>query len=147
MNNVDPARMKRSFADIEADLLKAEEDFGSAQAAIAEAKKKLTTALERINTHQQEFDEATYALRQRSSPGTHWGSEDAAPNVLSLRVEDEIASSRPAQKAEPRRTEEQEEEIFSSPIGTSERTSVNKGGFQLLKSQIGSLEKVDQQRG
>ena len=66
---------KRTIADIENDLLKAEEVFADADARLKKAERDRRTALDTVNKHQMEFDEAISALRQRSIPDSKWRLE------------------------------------------------------------------------
>jgi hypothetical protein len=81
----------RALAQIESDLLKAEADFAEADDRLKEAERDRDLALDTINQHQLEFDEAVAELRQRSTVGSNWkldmemaedfaeGSFDASP--------------------------------------------------------------------
>lgn len=89
--NVDSAG--RSLAEIEHDLVKAETAFTDADKRMMHAKRERQTALEAINGHQAELDEALAALRQRSTPGSRWRPDDQPDNVLSLGSENELSES------------------------------------------------------
>ncbi|MCB2060044.1 MAG: hypothetical protein R3E09_02420 [Novosphingobium sp.] len=76
---------KRALAQIESDLQKAEEAFVDADNRLKEAERDRHTALDTINKHQMEFDEAVTELRQRSIPESKWRlqpGETKAPLVL-----------------------------------------------------------------
>lgn len=65
----------RGLAAIESDLYKATEAFADANARLQEAERDRNSALETIDRHQTEFDEAIAQLRQRSTPGSKWRLE------------------------------------------------------------------------
>lgn len=72
MNGIESLHGERSLALIESDLLKAEAKFAEADARLKEAQRDRVAALDTINKHQTEFDEAVAELRQRSTPGSKW---------------------------------------------------------------------------
>jgi len=81
----------RSLAQIENDLLKAEEAFADADARCKEAELQRRAAFDKLNKHQTELDETIAALRQRSIPGSKWHPEaSAASAALFLEPEDMV---------------------------------------------------------
>lgn len=83
MSEKNSGQSRRTIAEIESDLLKAEEIFADADARLRKAERDRRAALDAVNTHQMEFDEAFAALRQRSIPDSKWrleeqGAEDPA---------------------------------------------------------------------
>ena len=91
---------KRAIADIESDLLKAEEVFVDADARLKKAERDRRMALDKINKHQMELDEAIEALRQRSIPGSKWRLESGeaeyllVPEAEDKAEEEEVAPKR-----------------------------------------------------
>lgn len=82
-------RGKTCLAGIENNLLKAEEAFADADARFKEAERDRRAALETINMHQSEMDEAIAELRQHSFPGTKWRIEHGGnEEALELHSED-----------------------------------------------------------
>jgi len=78
----------RTIAEIEGNLLKAEEAFADADTRFKEAERDRRAALDTINKHQVEFDRAIAHLRQRSIPGSKWRLEtEQAEDALVLEVE------------------------------------------------------------
>jgi hypothetical protein len=77
------ARKIRPLAEVEGDLLSAEEAFKSAVGRLNEAKRDLEGALRRINQHQTELDDAVAALRERSVPGSRWRENSCGELLLS----------------------------------------------------------------
>ena len=87
--NVDASR--RSLAEIENDLIKAETAYSDADKRMTHAKRERQIALEAINQHQVELEAALAALRQRSTPGSRWHPDDHPEDVLSLGSEAELS--------------------------------------------------------
>lgn len=87
----------RSLAEIESDLIKAEEAFRDADTRFRKAQQDRRAALSTIDKHQDELDECLLSLRQRSVPGTKWCLElGKAEETLDLQSEfivSEIISS------------------------------------------------------
>lgn len=87
----------RSLAEIESDLIKAEEAFRDADTRFRKAQQDRRAALSTIDKHQDELDECLLSLRQRSVPGTKWCLElGKAEETLDLQSEfivSEIVSS------------------------------------------------------
>lgn len=86
----------RSLAQIESDLIKAEETFADADARCKEAERERLEAFDKLNVHQAELDDAIARLRQRSIPGSKWRPEAetaAAAPILEL---DTAADAEPA---------------------------------------------------
>lgn len=65
----------RSLAEIEIDLLKAEDAFAEADTRFKKAQHDRRAALNLIDKHQVEMDKCFLDLRQRSVPGTKWRQE------------------------------------------------------------------------
>ncbi len=85
-------RRGRTLAEIEIDLLKAEDAFAEADTRFKKAQHDRRAALNLIDKHQVEMDKCFLDLRQRSVPGTTWRQEDGEPDkTLELSSED-IAS-------------------------------------------------------
>jgi hypothetical protein len=82
--NVDGVAKRRSVGEIESDLLAAETAYGDAEKRLKDAQRERQAALEAINKHQTEFDQAIAQLRQRSSPDSHWGAGGTAGETLML---------------------------------------------------------------
>ncbi|MCJ2179811.1 hypothetical protein [Novosphingobium album (ex Hu et al. 2023)] len=70
-----PTSDLRSLAAIESNLHQAGEAFADASTRLQEAERDRNRALEAINKHQVEFDEAIARLRQQSTPGSKWRLE------------------------------------------------------------------------
>lgn len=84
----------RTLAEIENELLKAEAAYADADERLEIANRERRTALQSINEHQAEFDEALAALRQRSTPGSIWHPQPEGPDdVLALSSDDELADA------------------------------------------------------
>jgi hypothetical protein len=81
---VDEVAKSRSVSEIESDLLAAEKAYGDAEKRLKDAQRERQAALEAINKHQSEFDQAIAQLRQRSSPDSHWGACGNAGETLML---------------------------------------------------------------
>ena len=81
---VDEVAKSRSVSEIESDLLAAEKAYGDAEKRLKDAQRERQVALEAINKHQTEFDQAIAQLRQRSSPDSHWGDGGTAGETLML---------------------------------------------------------------
>lgn len=99
MNGNGAQHNSRAVAEIESDLLKAEEAFADADNRVKEAERDRRTALDTINNCQMEFDKAIAELRQRSAAGSKWHLEmGGGEKALILKPEDigehEIASQR-----------------------------------------------------
>ena len=84
MPNVDRVANSRSVGEIESDLLAAETAYGDAEKRLKDAQRERQAALEAINKHQTEFDQAIAQLRQRSSPDSHWGAGGTPGETLML---------------------------------------------------------------
>lgn len=91
MGKQDADASRRSLADIESDLLRAETAYGDADSRMILAERERQTALQTINRHQAELDAALATLRQRSTPGSRWRPGDQPEEVLSLGSEDELS--------------------------------------------------------
>lgn len=79
----------RSLAEIEIDLLKAEDAFAEADTRFKKAQHDRRAALDLIDKHQVEMDKCFLDLRQRSVPGTKWRQEGGEPEeILELDSED-----------------------------------------------------------
>lgn len=105
---------KRGLAGIEADLLKAEEAFADADARFKEAEQDRRAALETINLHQREMDEAFAELRKLSIPGTRWRSEQAGgEEPLELHSEDIVTDGRRVTAGEASLTSEATKKAFA----------------------------------
>jgi hypothetical protein len=75
----------RPLGEIEAELLKSEDDYAEADEALRKAKKAREAALESIISCQLELDDAVAQLRSVATPGTRWYSEQSsAPDILNL---------------------------------------------------------------
>jgi len=81
---VDGVANGRSVGEIESDLLAAESAYGDAERRLKDAQRERQAALEAINKHQTEFDQAIAQLRQRSSPDSHWGAGGTTGEMLML---------------------------------------------------------------
>lgn len=84
MPNVDGVANRRSVGEIESDLLAAETAYGDAEKRLKDAQRERQAALEAINKHQTEFDQAIAQLRQGSSPDSHWRAGGPAGETLML---------------------------------------------------------------
>lgn len=69
----------RALAQIEAELLKAEAAYIDADTRLREAERDRQSALDTINSHQVEFDQAVAELRRRSTPGSRWREQLTHP--------------------------------------------------------------------
>lgn len=86
-------RRGRSLAEIEIDLMKAEDAFAEADTRFKKAQHDRRAALNLIDKHQVEMDKCFLDLRQRSVPGTTWRQEGGEPEeALELNAE-HVASS------------------------------------------------------
>lgn len=81
---VDGVANSRSVGEIESDLLAAESAYGDAEKRLKDAQRERQAALEAINKHQTEFDQAIAQLRERSSPDSRWGAGGTAGEMLML---------------------------------------------------------------
>lgn len=82
----------RSLAEIESDLLKAEQEFLDADSRFRKAQQDRRSALSTIDKHQDELDECLLSMRQRSVPGTKWCLEQGqADETLDLHSEDIVS--------------------------------------------------------
>lgn len=89
MDATQPQQNGRTLAQIEGDLLKAEASFADADSRHKAAERDRRAAVETINRHQVEFDQAIAQLRQRSTPGSRWRLEIEKPeDALILQPED-----------------------------------------------------------
>jgi len=66
---------RRALAEIESAMLKAEEVFTDADTRCKQAERDRRAALDTINKHQAELDDAVGQLRQRSVVGSKWRVE------------------------------------------------------------------------
>ena len=81
-----PAELKsRPLAEVETDLLAAEQAFEDAVNRMNDARSDLEAALGRINQHQDELDRAVAALRERSPAGSRWKAGLSDRDELLLR--------------------------------------------------------------
>ncbi|HEX8056088.1 MAG TPA: hypothetical protein VF481_05465 [Novosphingobium sp.] len=78
----------RSLAQIESDMVAAEEAFAEAEKRLEQAQKDRDAALAAIDRHQSELDAAVSRLRERSPAGSHWKGRAGDPAVLMLDHED-----------------------------------------------------------
>lgn len=80
---------ERTLAEIESDLLDAEKAFDEADTRLKKAECDRRDALDAVNKHQAEIDEAIAQLRQRSIVCSKWhlDAEDA-DDVLILQTND-----------------------------------------------------------
>lgn len=100
MTKENSVRSGRCLAEIESNLREAENAFADADARYRQADQDRQTAVETINQHQAEIDDAVRQLRDLSIPGTHWSaasSQEGEPLVLNSGD----MLSREKQKAEP----------------------------------------------
>ncbi|QFT77367.1 hypothetical protein [Erythrobacter sp. THAF29] len=67
----------RCLAQVETDLVKAEDAFADADARLKAARADRAAAIELINGHQREMDALIADMRRRSVPGTKWHPEGA----------------------------------------------------------------------
>lgn len=81
----------RSLAQIESDMIAAEEAFAEAEKRLEQAQKDRDAALAAIDRHQSELDAAVSRLRERSPTGSHWKGRVGDPAVLMLDHEDSSA--------------------------------------------------------
>ena len=82
----------RRLAEIERDLLDAEEAFRDADLRFRNAQKDRRAALSTIDKHQDELDECLLLMRQRSVPGTKWCLElGQSEETLDLHSEDIVS--------------------------------------------------------
>jgi len=89
MNGEDASQKRRTLASIESELLKAEEAFIEADHRLNKAESDRRAALEKINKHQTEIDEAIATLRQGSIAGSKWGfATRKAEDALILQPEE-----------------------------------------------------------
>lgn len=65
----------RCLAQVETDLIKAEDAFADADARLKAARADRAAAIELINDHQREMDSLIADMRRRSVPGTKWHPE------------------------------------------------------------------------
>lgn len=90
----------RSLAEIEGDLIKAEEAFADADARYKLAQRDRSDALRNIDKHQVELDERVVEMHRRSVPGTKWRQEMGdLDGTLELHSEDIVAEA--ARNASP----------------------------------------------
>lgn len=75
----EPRNGGRTLAQIESDLLEAEAAFGDADHRLKDADRDRRAAIDAINKHQVEFDEAVTELRRRSAAGSRWRLEMESP--------------------------------------------------------------------
>lgn len=81
----------RNLAQIESDMTAAEAAYAEAEKRLEQAQKDRDAALVAINRHQSELDMAVSRLRERSPAGSHWKGADDAAAVLMLEHEDSSA--------------------------------------------------------
>lgn len=119
-----------SFAEIEKNLLEAEDRLQDANERIRIAQDEKNDALKCLNRYQEEFEKAYAKLQRRSSPGTHWADKAGTTHdALDLRAEDEVQVVDFRSENDHPKTERSE-----SP---SQKTARH---FQLLRTQVGSIE-------
>ena len=87
---------RRNFAQIETELLKAQETYLDASARMEAALAERDKALATINACQEEFDEAMQGLRSSSIPGSRWhGRKDGNGMELVLGSDQEVVPGKP----------------------------------------------------
>jgi hypothetical protein len=87
-----PAQNARSLAQIESDMIAAEQAYSAADERLNQAQRDRDAALAAIDKHQFELDAAVDRLRERSPAGSIWrGSGAGAAGVLMLEHEDSSA--------------------------------------------------------
>lgn len=94
MINEKSLRSGRCLAEIEGNLREAEKAFEDADARFKQAETDRRMAVEIINRHQAEIDDAIRQLRDRSIPGTHWSDQPPAEDEpLMLNSDDMVSNS------------------------------------------------------
>jgi hypothetical protein len=101
MNENENLRDGRSLAQIENDLLKAEVSYAEADARFQAALGDRTCALETINQHQMELDEAVAALRQSSIAGSRWKIETGEFDDIVMSNDDDLSDRSKARRLGP----------------------------------------------
>ncbi len=87
---------RRNFAEIESELLKAQETYLDASERMEAALAERETALATINACQEEFDEMMQSLRSSSIPGSRWHvGKDEQGVELVLGTDQEVAPGKP----------------------------------------------------
>lgn len=91
----------RCLAQVENDLIKAEDAFADADSRLNAARRDRAAAIELINDHQREMDSLIADMRRRSVPGTKWhpeGVEEGEPLELGREsiVPDDTEDTRPS---------------------------------------------------
>lgn len=100
----------RNLAQIESDMIAAEAAYAEAEKRLEQAQKDRDAALIAINRHQSELDMAVSRLRERSPAGSHWNGEavDGAA-VLMLDHEDSSAEEAALLRSEDEPVEAQDQ--------------------------------------
>lgn len=107
MSNNEEQERRRSLAEIEVDLIKAENAFADADARFKKAQHDRREAINMIDKHQVEMDECFIELRQRSVPGSKWRQEFGEPaETLVLHSEDIVSGEARQASGDERLTSE-----------------------------------------
>lgn len=124
----------RKLAEIEIDLLKAEEAFADADARFKKAQHDRRAALNLIDKHQVEMDECFLEMRQRSVPGTKWRQETgAAEEPLELHSEDIISDAARTAPTDARLTSESTKAAIKKDFDRLKSSASSAGDDPVLK--------------
>ena len=94
MSEGTPLRNGRCLAEIENNLREAEQAFADADARYKQAENDRRVAVETINQHQAEIDDAVRQLRELSIPGTRWSAGSAHQDEPLVLHSEDIVSKR-----------------------------------------------------
>lgn len=131
----------RKIAEIEEALAEAEAKFCDAQRRLRAAQADLEESLQTICVHQREFDEAVKAVRARSPAGSVWavagGYSTEKPGKPGRLDDDDALDLSPDEEitSDAEFSIQQTTTISDVPVRQNARRH-----FQLLKSQVGSIE-------
>lgn len=124
----------RKLAEIEIDLLKAEEAFADADARFKKAQHDRRAALNLIDKHQVEMDECFLEMRQRSVPGTKWRQEAGmADETLELHSEDILSDVSRNASTEARLTSEMTNAAIKKDFDLLKASANSAGDDPVLK--------------
>lgn len=96
----DAGTSTRTLADIEADLIRAEQAFADADARYKTAQQDRRLALSTIDQHQDELDDCLLRMRQKSVAGTKWcRALEKGEEPLELHSDDMVSEAARASQA------------------------------------------------
>ena len=134
MSSNEFAGRERGLAEIEKDLLKAEDAFADADARFKKAQHDRRESLNMIDKFQVEIDECYLDLRQRSVPGTKWRKEvGEAGEALELHTEDIVSGEARDALVEEQLVSESSKEALSKDFDRLRNSTSSKADDPVLK--------------